>query len=432
MFLHVSADNRKLQTWLLDNFHGTNSENPTTRYSQCISYCLQVQQRKEKQKKKMASLARIPLVTGLLLHSTTTYAFAPLAASRNAVHQSSHALKLSSSSTSIDGIETDLKSLGMTQGLCDALVRDSIETHQRFWIMDNSGSMSNPDGIRYVQSSANDASLFPCTRWKELQETAIYHSQLAGFLQVPTEFQFLNSPGPFQKSFVVKNQNDALKAQQTIQRAEPIGATPLTSAVNGVRKKIEGMLPKITKTGTRVSLVIATDGLPTDTMGYGGEEENMKFGKALGSLAGLPVSTVIRLCTDDEQVVKFYNSLDGKLELSIDVLDDFVGEAKEVNSNNKWLTYGLPLHRFREGGFRCRLADLLDERKLTKDELREFTAFMFGESLAFDGLPDPQVDWDGFQKALHRLQAGEDKVYNPISKKMMPWIQLPAMGALTF
>lgn len=372
----------------------------------------------------------------VLFSNTTTRAFAPVAVgghNKGGKHTSSHpmGLELSNDVSSVDGI-IDLKRFGMTQGLCDALIRDSTETQQRFWIMDNSGSMSMPDGNRFVQTSNKDAQMVSCTRWKELQETAIYHAQLAGFLQVPTEFQFLNSPGLFQKSFVVKNQNDALKAQQTIQRAEPIGATPLTAAVEDVRKKIQGMLPKLSKTGTRVSLVIATDGLPTDTMGYGGEEENMKFGKALGSLAGLPVSTVIRLCTNDEQVVNFYNSLDGKLELNMDVLDDFVGEAQEVQSKNKWLTYGLPLHRFREGGFRCRLADLLDERKLTKDELREFSAFMFGESLAFDGLPDPQVDWDGFRKALDRLQKGEDKVYNPISKTNTPWIQLPAFGAVSF
>merc|ERR1712232_762592 len=106
------------------------------------------------------------------------------------------------------------------------------------------GSMATPDGQRFVQASS-DAQLSPCTRWRELQETAIYHSQLAGYLQIPTEFQFLNSPGPFQKSFVVKNQNDALKAQRTIQRAQPMGATPLTGAVENVKRKIDEMLSKL-------------------------------------------------------------------------------------------------------------------------------------------------------------------------------------------
>ena len=127
-----------------------------------------------------------------MLMSTKTQAFAPLAVDKGK-RSLAHSLKLFNSVSSVDSI--DLKSLGMTQGLCDALVRDSTETHQRFWIMDNSGSMATPDGNRFVQASNKEGQLSPCTRWKELQETAIYHSHLAGFLQVPTEFQFLNSPG---------------------------------------------------------------------------------------------------------------------------------------------------------------------------------------------------------------------------------------------
>lgn len=359
----------------------------------------------------------------LLVFVATGHGFSLLAVVSSS-RPSAIAVGSSTAGADFDG----LKGLGFTDGLCDTLIRDSLRTTQRFWIMDNSGSMSTPDGHRLVQSSVGDTQLSPCTRWKELQETAIYHAHLAGYLQVPTEFEFLNSPGPFQKSFTVKNQNDALKAARMIQRAEPVGATPLAAVVENIRKKIEGMMPKLTNEGTQVSLVIATDGLPTDSVGYGGEEANAKLGKALGSLAGLPVSTVIRLCTDDEQVVEFYNTLDGQLELNLDVLDDFVGEAKEIHSKNKWLTYGMPIHRFREGGFRCRLADLLDERKLTKDELRDFCGLMFGNSVAVDGLPDPQVDWYGFQCELGRLQEIEDLVYNPLSKKMTKWIQLPTLG----
>jgi hypothetical protein len=77
------------------------------------------------------------------------------------------------------------------------------------------------------------------------------------------------------------------------------------------------------------------------------------------------------------------------------VLDDFISEAKEVTEFNPWLNYGLPLHRIREMGFNPQLFDLLDERKLTADELRDFMFLLFGED-HFYGVPDPQVEWKRF------------------------------------
>ena len=56
--------------------------------------------------------------------------------------------------------------------------------------------------------------------------------------------------------------------------------------------------------------------------------------ESLRMLEGLPVWVVIRLCTDEEDVVDFYNQLDELLELSIDVLDDFIGESEEVFEHN--------------------------------------------------------------------------------------------------
>ena len=130
---------------------------------------------------------------------------------------------------------------------------------------------------------------------------------------------------------------------------------------------------------------------------------------------------------DDDNVVDFYNSLDDNLELSIEVLDDFEGEAKEVYEHNPWLNYTLPLHRCREMGFFHRVFDMIDERPLSKSDLRDYVCLLFGDS-GFDGMPDPTTDWDNFMRRLSDVVKKEAKQYNPISKKLEPWINLKVLN----
>jgi hypothetical protein len=42
------------------------------------------------------------------------------------------------------------------------------------------------------------------------------------------------------------------------------------------------------------------------------------------------VWVVIRLCTDNHKMVDYWNNVDGQVALSMDVLDDPQGEAKET------------------------------------------------------------------------------------------------------
>lgn len=53
----------------------------------------------------------------------------------------------------------------------------------------------------------------------------------------------------------------------------------------------------------------------------------------------------------------------------------------------------------REMGFHERIFDLLDERQLTKSELRDFCSILLGEAHV-DGMPDPSLDWEGFLRRL--------------------------------
>ena len=106
----------------------------------------------------------------------------------------------------------------------------------------------------------------------------------------------------------------------------------------------------------------------------------------------------------------------------MDVLDDFMGEAEEVQAANRWLNYALPVHRLREHGCYSRLFDLMDERKFTKDELRDYCILVFGQE-AMDGLPDPSTDWGSFTKSVALLNS-KDPQWNPARKIVGPMVDL--------
>ena len=121
------------------------------------------------------------------------------------------------------------------------------------------------------------------------------------------------------------------------------------------------------------SQIIATDG----------ESSDGDVAEALRPLQNLPVWVVVRLCTDDDKIVNYWNNIDKVLELDMDVLDDLFGEAAEVYENNKWLAYGEPMHRLREFGIPVKEIDLLDESVLSLDQIRCFCQMMYARACLF-------------------------------------------------
>ena len=91
------------------------------------------------------------------------------------------------------------------------------------------------------------------------------------------------------------------------------GITPLSRHVREIRQIIQTMSPSLIAEGKRVAVTLSTDGLPSDDRGMSGEALQREFVETLRSLEGLPVWVVVRLCTDDDAVVDFYNDLDAQL-----------------------------------------------------------------------------------------------------------------------
>mmetsp|Transcript_43249 Transcript_43249/g.43945 ORF Transcript_43249/g.43945 Transcript_43249/m.43945 type:complete len:382 (-) Transcript_43249:259-1404(-) len=327
-----------------------------------------------------------------------------------------------------DTQRTSLQSQGYTLGLIESIKRSNDVFPLRIWVIDNSGSMSTADGHRLHQYSNNAVKILDCTRWAEIQDTVRYHAQMTALLEAPTSFRLLN-PTYGKEMFSIAErgpehiQEDLRVALDTMYEVSPSGCTPLSERVREIGVTVESMKDQLFSKGHKVAIVLATDGLPTDRYGHSSSNTRFEFKQALRLLEGLPLWVVIRLCTDDDEVVDFYNNIDNELELSIDVLDDFVAEAKEVYEHNKWLNYALPLHRMREMGFYHKLFDLIDERSLTRDELINFFYLLYGADV-LDSLPDPQVDWDRFLDRIAQVTRSQNLQWNPIFKKMMPWVDI--------
>ena len=146
----------------------------------------------------------------------------------------------------------------------------------------------------------------------------------------------------------------------------PGGGTPLCRHVIEVTKQIAALAPSLRAACKKAAVVIFTDG----------EASDGDIVQALKPLNDLPVWVVIRLCTDEAGIVSYWSEIDGQLELKMDVLDDPIGESKEIMKHNDWITYGTPLHRLREFGVTAREFDLLDETSLSAEQMHKFCALL--------------------------------------------------------
>jgi hypothetical protein len=349
----------------------------------------------------------------------------------------SHPIPPSAPAASADELlyQNELLHQGYTPGLIFAVTMNCLHFLKSFWIIDDSGSMQTQDGQRIITNRKDSKLKFAtCTRWKETVEAVDYHARLAALTHAPTTYRLLNHPGRNVGSqiFSIASTNDTSQhtvdrelcnALNTMNQTQAGGVTPLTEHLVALKKEVASMDSQLCANGQRVAIVLLTDGIPTDKFGNSTEQTHREFMNALNYFRNYPVWIVVRLCTDEESVVRYWNELDEDLEVCLEVLDDYVSEGKEVYEKNPWLTYGLPIHRMREMGFYNPLLDLLDERAFTKSEISDFVRILFGN---FDA-PDPDLNWDQFCKTVEQVQNQQFnnvKQWHPVHRKLAPWIDI--------
>jgi hypothetical protein len=320
-------------------------------------------------------------------------------------------------------------------GLAQELQKSKLSFPLRLWVVDNSGSMLNSDCSRVVEmegSGGGKMDVIKCNRWNELQHTVQRQAQLAQILGATTTFRLLNksrTPGSVDEFTVHNLESEVEHANYVMASTRPDGVTPLTEHIVAIHDRIAAMQDELVANGQRVAVVIATDGIPSDKYGESPDEVRMAFCEALKTLQTLPVWIVLRLCTTEKEVIKFYQKMDKHLERPLECIANYTNEGKEIRTFNSWLNYALPLHRCREMGYHHRVFDLLDERELTIEELREFLELLFGAS-AMANAPNIHSDWKNFVSFLNTVVQNEERQWCPHTKKLEAWIDLRKLNGV--
>lgn len=316
-------------------------------------------------------------------------------------------------------LQTLLQEFGWPPGLQTVLEDEAKEIAFRFCILDNSGSMTREDGQILVYRH-RQWHFDKCTRWEELTHNFAFHVRLAAALPLPTEFRVLNGWAPITVGALENNTNDGVTQLQAILRSAPAGGTPLCRHIHAIVRHIkEQLLTQLLAEKKKVVVVIATDGI--DDAG------TAALTAALKNLEHLPVWVVIRLCTNDKDVVDYWNNIDSQLELNIDIIDDLASEATEVWRHNPWLTYGAPLHQLREAGVTLKEFDVMDEAPLSNRDMWSYIAKLLHHSM--EAFPNPVAGRKKFWQAVQPMLQNMPAVWDPISHKTVPWLKIPTTFA---
>ena len=230
-----------------------------------------------------------------------------------------------------------------------------------------------------------------------------FHLNLAKETGSRTEFRFLNSGKPLIVGDDPATDDAKVFKLFDVFNESPTGATPLCRHIMEIKAIILKLTPHLKETSQRASLIICTDGEPSDG----------DIRVALNTLNGLPVDVIVRLCTNEDNIVEFWNEIDKQLEVTLDILDDWKAEGQEILAYNPWVNYCLPIQRFRECGFSLKEFDLLEERKLSAEEVRKYAIAVTGNG----DLPNPSLNWSAFVKDIERDLNTIGPLYNPVTKR---------------
>ena len=328
-----------------------------------------------------------------------------------------------------------LAALGIPAGLSRLACDEASKVGLRLFLLDNSGSTSEMDGHVLYSDRGRPPRLVTCTRWREICSSAEAAAKLGAATGVPCEFHLLNPLRGHALESAVEGEDyirtggaatassDQQRLLRWLAKVTPRGVTPLAQRLRTLTPRFEAFVRDEAASGRVAFLIILTDGAPTPI--DSGQPTDAAASAALLGLKRLvysyPVRLVVRLCTDEDSAVDFWNRADSEEELPLDVLDDIQGEASEVaRAGNGWLAYTPALHTLRESGTTIGLLDLLDERRLRPGEAATLASLLLDGGVTL--IPDWKTEKEAFAGAITMLSMEAGKGYDARLRREAPLV----------
>jgi len=252
------------------------------------------------------------------------------------------------------------------QNLINTFVSNINSTSKIYFIYDDSGSMSGSDGKIF-----KDEREVNCSRWEELLQAFNFNSMISILGSIETNVKFLNAGSyQFGNSYVTETDSFLRKFQEMNG-----GYTPLAKTLREIINDLKDYRTYSLNT-EKAQVTIYTDGEPSDC-------NNEEFKALLKDLIiNQNANVTIRLLTDEENVLNYWNSIESDVELNLDIIDNFLSECKEVENINPKICYPYQIHQLREFGIALSLFDHLDERILNNSQLKQYISLFIDQDIS--------------------------------------------------
>ena len=233
-------------------------------------------------------------------------------------------------------------SKGFYEELSKFFCEQIYKVTKTFFILDTSASMSSSDGKIF-----DEGKIIKCSRFTEMQKIVKDVFSLFFECQIPSKFTNLKC------EYV-----DTLDSHININSIDEI--VSVTEGETSLKVILNNLKSEINYSSGQKKLVIITDG----------KSHNSDIAKTLKEIQGFDVSITIRLFTDDEKSITYWNNINKDLEIKLDIINSYFNEIIKVKKYNPKLNYTTYFHKLREYGVIDPRFHHIDQISLSKYDIK--------------------------------------------------------------